>query len=290
MTARLLNVTDAEYFADPSIVPSLSQSIANVLISQSPLHAWAAHSKLGNIPRKPTDATDEGTLLHALLLGKGMEKIEVIDHDEYRTNKAKEARDNALAQGLVPIKRKDFDGIQSALVQIQANIAAAGISLEGLNEVAFEWEEPGEHGPVICRGKMDVVRPELGEIVEVKKTRNANPENLRRPFTDYGYHVQWASYVSCLEKLVPEFAGRVTFQFAFIELDPPYAVSVIEPSGAMRELGQRQWSRAVKTWERCLKTNRWPGYGGQVTRLEPLPWLMMDAMERETEGEEEKAT
>jgi len=51
----------------------------------------AAHPKLGNIPRKPTDATDEGTLLHALLFGKGMEKIEVIDHDEYRTNKPSEA-------------------------------------------------------------------------------------------------------------------------------------------------------------------------------------------------------
>jgi hypothetical protein len=278
VTAHLLTVTDAAYFADPCSVPSLSQSIANILISQSPMHAYAAHPKLGNIPRKPTDATDEGTLLHALLLGKGMEKIDIIDHDDYRTNKAKEARDNALAQGLIPIKRKDFDGIQSALTQIQANIKAAGVSLVGMNEVAFEWEESGADGPVICRGKMDVVRPELGEIIEVKKTRNANPESLRRHFTEYGYQIQHAAYVSCIKKLVPELAGRVRFQLVFIELDPPYAVTIAEPSGAMRELGQRQWDRAVRTWERCLKTNVWPGYGGQVVRLEPMPWMLSETV------------
>jgi len=278
MTARLLNITDAEYFADPCRTPSLSQSIANILISQSPLHAWAAHPKLGGIPRTPTDATDEGTLLHALLLGKGMEKIVVLDYDKYSTKKSQEDRDAVLEQGLIPIKRKEFDGIQEALDQIHANIKAAGVSLAGHNEVAFEWDEPGWNGPIICRGKMDVVRPDLGEILEVKKTRNANPENLRRHFTDYGYHVQWAAYVSCLEKLVPELAGRVTFQFVFIEIDPPYAVSVAEPSGAMRELGQRQWVRAVQTWERCLETNVWPGYGGQVARLEPMPWLMSETL------------
>ena len=275
--ARLLPPqSDLSYRTDTP-VPAFSQSIANILLDQSPLHAWAAHPMLGKIPRKPTAATDEGNLIHGLLLGKGMEKIEIINHDEYRTNAAKEARDNALAQGLIPVKRKDFDAIHGALTQIQANIAAAGISLEGECEQGFEWEETGANGPVLCRGKMDVVRPSLGEIVDVKKTVNANPQALRRHFTDYGYHVQWAAYTSALEKYKPELAGRIDFKFVFIELEPPYAVCVPQLSGAMRELGRRQWTRAVLTWERCLATGQWPGYVN-AEPLEPMPWMMTETI------------
>jgi len=81
-------------------------------------------------------------------------------------------------------------------------------------------------------------------------------------FTNYWVHLQHAAYVSCLEKLVPEISRPRDIPICIHRTRPAYAVSVIEPSGSMRELGQRQWSRAVKTWEQCLQTNRWPGYGG----------------------------
>lgn len=282
MTSKILTVTDAEYHRDPCSVPSLSQSIAHTLVTQSPLHAWAEHPRLGNLPRKSTDATDDGNLLHALLLGKGMEKIDIIDHDDYRTNKAKEARDNAIAQGLIPIKRKDFDGIQGALTQIQANIAATGISLEGEREAAFEWEEKGANGPVVCRGRMDIVRAQDGVIIDIKKTRDANPDKLRRHFTDYGYHIQHAAYTSALEKYSAyegrsDLVGRIKFQFLFVELDPPYAVCLPTLSGAMRELGERHWEKAVRVWERCLAANEWPGYV-DTAPLEPMPWLMSESI------------
>ena len=37
-----------EYLSDPCPEPSLSRSIADILMAQSPLHAWCAHPRLGN--------------------------------------------------------------------------------------------------------------------------------------------------------------------------------------------------------------------------------------------------
>lgn len=283
-TARRLPLTPEEYRDRPHGVPCLSQSTANTLLSKSPLHAWSEHPLLGNIRRPSTKDTDQGTLLHSLLLGKG-QKIEIMEHDGYHSNRAKEDRDNALAAGLLPIKRKDYDGLMNILEQIKVNVAAAGVSLEGDKEVAFEWDEMGVDGPVKCRGMMDIVRPSLGEIVDVKKARSAKPHSLRRSFTDYGYHLQHAAYTSCLEKFVPQLVGRVKFQFIFVELDPPYAVCAPPLSGAMRELGQQQWNRAVRIWERCLATGVWPGYEAQP--LEPMPWLMTEMMAQLIEDDPE---
>src|SRR5438132_1009339 len=95
MTARFLDCTQAEYFADPCEQPSLSVSIATELILRSPLHAWQIHPRLGGLRRPTTEAMENGTLIHALLLGKGENRIAVLDVKDFRTNAAKEARDAA---------------------------------------------------------------------------------------------------------------------------------------------------------------------------------------------------
>lgn len=274
MTARILTKSDAQYSAERSTVWALSQSLAHVLITQSPAHTYYQRSKPFT---RATGAMEQGTLLHSLVLGKGAEQLEILDVDAYRSNAAKEARDNAIAQGLTPIKRKDYDGLMGALSTIHANIKAAGVSLEGEREVAFEWEEEGAQGPVICRGKMDLVRPDVGEIVELKKTVCAHPRDVAKAAYNYGMDLQYVAYVSAMEKYRPEFQGRVRYQLVFIEMEPPYAVLAPPLSGAFREMGERRWGQAIKLWEQCLATNTWPGYDAAVA-LEPTSWMLAEAM------------
>ncbi len=50
-----LSVPSAVYFADPAAQPSLTQSIAKILIEKSPLHAWHEHPRLGGKPDEPDD-------------------------------------------------------------------------------------------------------------------------------------------------------------------------------------------------------------------------------------------
>lgn len=274
MTARILTRDDRQYQSERSTVWALSQSLGRVLITQSPMHALHERSKPFE---RATKGMEEGTLLHTLVLGKGAEQLEILDVDDYRKKAAQEARDNAIAQGLTPIKRKDYDGLMGALATIHANIAAAGVSLEGEREVAFEWEEEGQNGPVICRGKMDLIRADVGEIVEIKKTTSAHPRDIAKAAYNYGMDIQNAAYVSAMEGLRPELSGRVKYQLVFIEMEPPYAVLAPPISGTFREMGQRRWRRAIDLWEKCLTTNTWPGYDRDVA-LEPTSWMLAEAL------------
>jgi hypothetical protein len=271
--ARVLACSLDEYHADPCDVPSLNQSIAHTLVTRSPAHAWCEHPKLGNLPKEPTKAKDDGAVIHALLLGKGAD-VDVLDCDNFRTKAARTIRDEAIEAGRVPMLRKRYDQIVEAAGRIRANLAGFGVSLEGEHELPIEWHEPGDEGYVVCRGLLDTVRFNEGVIVDVKKIVSADARTCARHAYEYGYDVQYAAYTSGVEKLRPELAGRVDFIFVFMELEPPYAVVPCRPSGAFRELGQRRWERAVLTWERCLRDGYWPSYTESITQLDAPPWAL----------------
>src|SRR6185503_15222345 len=102
MYTGILNCSIDEYHNDPCETPSLSASIAKLLIDKSPMHAHAAHPRFGGEKYESSAAQDAGTLIHRLLLGAGKD-IETIDADDYRTNAAKAARDAAKAAGRIPV-------------------------------------------------------------------------------------------------------------------------------------------------------------------------------------------
>lgn len=276
MTARILDISPDEYHTDPT-GPTLSASAAKTLIMQSPAHCWSEHPKLGAAPRESTDAQDAGTLIHYLLLGRGP-TIDIIDADSYRTNVAKELRDESLAAGRVPVLRHKHESAERAAATLRQRIADHGIDLSaGRNEVAIEFEENGLEGPVKCRCLIDHL--ELGNalIVDVKKIVSADKGTRDRHGFIYGMDIQHASNVSAVTKLEPELLGRVDFKFLFVEVDPPYAVVPCPVSGAFAALGESRWLRAVQLWERCLARDEWPCY--EPSPLEPPGWAM--AMEEQ---------
>lgn len=286
--ARILDVGEHEYHADPCADPSLNQTIAKVLLSKSLLHGWTEHPRLGNLVNEDADddakdekdATRAGKVIHKLLLGKGAH-IEVINVDAYRTNAAREARDAAIAAGRVPIKAKQYDALAAAAETIKGNLALEGIDLddpEGLSEVAIEFHEQGEHGPVVCRCRMDKAFLSRGVIWDLKKITSADGKTCSKHVADYGYDVQWASNTRALAALRPELADRIDMLFIFMEVQPPYAVNIKRPSAVMRETGRIQWERAVLLWERAVRTNRWAGYGGGITELDPPHWHVTDVL------------
>ncbi|HLF12075.1 MAG TPA: hypothetical protein VJA26_12750 [Gammaproteobacteria bacterium] len=277
--ARILTCSEAEYFADPCSVPSLSQSIAHTLITRSPLHAWAEHPRLGNVVKRsekePTKAQIRGTVLHALLLGKGFESVRVFSYDDYRTNVAKAAKAAAIADGCTPILQPDFEEAQVAADAIRMRLAEQGCVLEGGQaEVAIEWYEEGNDGPLLCRGRLDylIVGENFAEIIDPKKIESADELACMRHADDYGHHIQGAAYVSAVEKLYPHLAGRVKFTFAFMEYDPPFAAVPRERDGLSRWVGEQQWNRAVKVWQQCMNSGEWPSY--PIAPLTVTPWTM----------------
>ena len=75
-------IPSATYHADCADTPSLSSSIAKLLLERPPYWAWAAHPKLNPEwkPAEPKAAFDIGSAAHALLLEEGA-GIEMVDAD-----------------------------------------------------------------------------------------------------------------------------------------------------------------------------------------------------------------
>ena len=279
--ARVLGVTDAEYFADPCDAPSLSQSIAQVLLNESPRHAWLRHPKLGNQPKDPTKALDEGSILHKLVLGKGAD-VFVVQEDNYKTKSAQSIRDAAIAEGKIPILAKQYVELVKAAEQLRSKCAEFGFPFTGQSEIAIEWRD-GEERNVICRGRMDHVFLDRGVIYDVKKTRNAHPNYLKRKFVELGYDIQYAAYTRAVAALHPELEGRIDFVFLFMETEAPYSVVPARPDGALREIGHSRWSRAVDLWGKCLRENHWPSYCESAVTLDAPSWVI--TQELGTDGE-----
>jgi hypothetical protein len=269
--ARVLSCSVEEYHCDPGAVPTLSQSIAHTLVTKSPAHAWATHPRLGAAPREDTDATRDGTIIHQMLLGKGAD-VEIIRFPNFKKKAAQELRDAAVEAGRVPIIESRYQELVFAADAIRTNLANCGVVLDGESEVPVEWREQGFDGDVLCRGLLDHVKLENGVVYDVKKIVSADDRTCAMHCYTYGYDIQRAAYVSAVEKLAPQFAGRVDYQILFCELEAPYAVNPFRMDLEFIRMGEQRWHRAVALWERCLREDRWPPYSTGIREISPLPF------------------
>lgn len=275
----------ATYHADPCDTPSLSSSIAKILVDQSPKHAYLAHPKLGGHHWDPTASQDTGSLIHALMLGESA-PIVVVDAKDFKTKAAQEARDEAKAAGKLPVTEPAFLKLRSVATTLLTTLSNEyGIRFFGESELAAIWEEPineddGDGEPVLCRAMFDHLIESRCIVYDLKTISSAHPDKCSRQMSEYGYDVQWAAYTSALRTIRPSFAGREDFVFLFCEVEPPYCVTPVRPSGEFRHLGEMRWARAKRTWAECLKTGKWPGYTSGIINVEPPPWAMVREMGR----------
>ena len=279
--ARILDITPAEYHADPCEVPSLSASAAKTIILKSPAHCWLEHPRLGQRSRESSDSMGDGTIIHELVLGKGS-GIVVVEANDFRTKAAQEQRDAAYAAGKTPVIAKKMEAYTYAADQIRKRITdLLQRPIPTLREVCIEWTYtldrriPGkdEKAIVLCRSMLDAVDLETGLIFDLK-TPEAGPQlNIEKKMCNMGYDIQAVAYTLAVEQLVPALAGRVTTAFAFAEIEPPYSVTIGMPSGAMRSFGESRWHRAADKWQACLSAGRaskhWPHYADRIVSLYP---------------------
>lgn len=275
---RYLDCSPAEYHKRDG----LSSSIAKIIISQSPLHAWQAHPCLGGSTADrddPTASMDRGSVIHRLVLGAGAD-YEVLKFDDFRTNKAREARDAARLAGKVPILEDKFADAAKAAAEVMRRLVDRGIKLDGASERAMEWTETAIAGPVLCRGMMDHLTGDGLVIYDLKVTESASSSSIQRSAESFGYAIQWAAYISGQSRVLQDlgrdadYRSRLRMLFIFAEPNPPYAMQILSPDGMMRELGQRRWRRAVETWSKCIADKHWPAYGDGIGEMSPPPWAL----------------
>lgn len=280
-----IHTIDAErYHADPCEHPSLTSTIARILTSSSPLHAWTAHPRL-NPAFENVEAPhfDLGTAAHGLLL-EGEANVEVCDFDSWRKKDAQDQRDAAYEAGKQPLLTHQWIElermVQAAAKQLEHIDADPVIFASGHAEQTLIWDEDG----VTCRARLDWLHDDNRAIDDYKtSSRSANPERFSRSLFDMGYDVQAAFYLRGLEKLT---GFQADWRWIVQETASPYALSVVAMTPAVLELANHKVDAAISKWRRCLATGRWPGYPTDVCYAE-LPgwaeakWLEQEAREME---------
>jgi hypothetical protein len=287
MNIGLSNGPAADYHNDQhGDHPTLSSSIANLLINRSPLHAWTAHPRL-NPNHVPVDDSkfDVGTVAHSMLL-EGTASVDVCDFENWRSNDAKAARKASYANGRTPLLAHQFDevlGMCNAVADQLAHFNADPVPLTGGKpEQTMVWQD-AQTG-VWCRARIDWLHDDLSAIDDLKTTtRSAHPEAFAKNLYSYGCDVQAAFYLRGIKAFLGEMSHPLVTQWRWIvvETSPPYGLSVIEPGPAVLELADAKVDAALKLWAECLEQDKWPGYSTKVATAELPAWEEASWLARE---------
>lgn len=267
------------YHCDPAAQPSLSASVAAILTSQSPAHARAAHPRLNPaLIREEKASFDLGTAVHQVLL-EGLDAIEIVEKDSWRTNAAKEQAAYAREQGRIPLLEKEnervVEMVAAARRQILEHEAAPPLLGDGTPEVTLVWDEGG----FTCRARLDWLRDDYAAIDDVKTTaRGGDPKVFeRRTIYDHGYDVKAAFYLRGVRAVT---GVDATFRWIVIETVAPFVLTVVTPGPDVLALGDDKVEHAIRRWKHCLTSDEWPGYTRRVARAEMPAWAETQWLER----------
>lgn len=277
----VLDITADAYHADDvAEQPALSSTIANVLLNQSPLHAFHAHPKLNPLyEQKDEGKFDRGKLVHRLLLDGNAGRVEIIEADDFRTKAAKEQRDEARAAGKIAVLAKNWEGVQDiadaiALQIRDLNVTPAPLA-DGKPEQTLVWEDEG----VTLKARLDWVTNDYAQVWDLKTTaRSANPRSWgKTTLFGYGYDVQRSLYLRGVEAV---FGVVAEWAWLVCETDPPYAVVPIALAPDAIAIADDKLDHAIRIWRDCLTTGEWPGYPKRLCYIDANPWSEANWLEQ----------
>ena len=283
----------AAYHNDPCEQPSLSQSLAKILIDRSPLHAAVAHPRLtvqetdDDEAEKYVKAKAIGDAAHKIMIGRGKD-LAVCKTDSWRSDKAKELRADAEAAGKMPILTKHLDTAHKIVFAAREQIEdheEADCFKSGAGEVALIWQE----GPIWFRCLVDWLHDDLRTVDDFKTTGMSVAEHvIAMRAADAGWHIQAAMIERGLDALDPENAGRRRYRFIAQEQDAPFALNVMVMTEHWLTMGRKQLQHAVNIWSQCIATGKWPGYAPYAVTPEFPGWKESNWLQREIAHEETK--
>jgi hypothetical protein len=280
MTAEL-------YHADPCVEPSLSASVAKILLDETPAHARLAHPKLNPQHEEDDDPKfDAGKVLHSLFL-EGDDRMAVCTALSpstgtavvaWQTKEAKQFREEARGRGLVPVLAHQHNALRRGLATLRKRTYELDDKpapfTAGKPEQTLVWQE--DNG-IWCRARLDWLHDDYTVIDDLKIVASANPGSAPGQFgrnvENLGHYIQEAFYRRGLKTLT---GSDATFRFIGFELDGP-GIACTSLSAAYRAIGESAVSRAIALWGDCLSRNDWPGYPRWRVEIEPPAWMVAQA-------------
>lgn len=274
ITPGIYNMPEEEYHADPCPEPSLSRSTIRDLLYKSSAHIYHGSKRLNPLYEETAieNKFNLGTAAHALLL-EGEDIVEICDFDSWRTDKAKNQRDEAHTNGKIPMLPPDYEKTLAMAAVAKEQIARCKElkvkSLEeGKSEQTYIWKEDD----IWMRTRTDWISNDGNLILDYKTTGMlAAPEKFAGHAISMGYDIQRALYprgVEAITGILPEMV------FIVQEDKPPYLCSFISLDPAFIEMGNQKVDYGKFIWKQCLAENKWPGYPNQVCTIDMPGYAM----------------
>ncbi len=245
---------------------AVSSSLIRNIVQQCPLAAL--HRSVFN-PNRPkeeiTSAQLLGSAAHALLLEGNADQIVVVETENWRTNAAKEIRDNAIAEGKIPLLPGGMH-IAKAMARMAREFVE---SLKDTDTAVWRAFQPGggdpevtivwQDGETLCKIRPDLLSKGRETTVHYKTTASlAEPEYWgRTQYIRMFYYGVAAFYAYGIENA---FGVQSSQYFLVQEQNPPYLCSLIGLDDNAYKTGMEKIRIAMDAWERCAKEGMWYGY------------------------------
>lgn len=278
----IFSLSMEEYHRDPIKHPSLSASIAQLVLTRTPRHAWMAHPRLNPNFRPDTSRDfDIGNVAHTLLLGDGRNLV-VLDFDSWRTNASKEAREQAYRDGQLPILRHQYnrvvDLVDAAKMQLANHREASRAFLGGQPEQTLVWADGFD---TWFRARLDYMPDADSFFWDLKTTdRSADPASwIRSTLFSMQYDVQAAFYLRGIREVLKR--PNPQFGFIVVETEPPYGLSAIALPQSVIDHADAKVEYAVSLWRKCLRTGDWPLYPPLIHWADSPAWEVTQWAERQ---------
>ena len=282
----LFDLSAEDYHADNFLpTPSLSHSILKLIIQRSPRHAKHAHPRLTKQePREYSSVMEFGSAVHKLLLGKGADIVEITArHDakhktkageivtDYKTDAAKEERDEIRAAGKIPMLPCDMPALlqcaKEAEEQIRAHPDLQGFFGPGRSEVVVACKIDG----VWCRIMIDRLS-DTGQMYDLKSTGlAAAPWSWERRLQQE-YATQDAFYRRVLQGVGFQYVPPMIF--IPFEQDAPFCLSTLVADSTLQFWAEQEIERGIDTWKDCMASGIWPGYPAVTYHVSATGWML----------------
>lgn len=245
--------------------PGVSRSQLWTLYCKSPAHLVGGE-------KEDTQALVFGRAVDdALLMPETFEKTYVRGPEDRRGGRWTNAQANATNTGQTLLTEGDYDACRVIRDAVHANSYLNRIIVSSHSQTGTSAYWIDAISGELCKARADLLRRDIGLILDLKTAREADPKHFANAVANYGYHVQEAYYSDgynyASAKL--DIGG---FVFLAIEKEPPYAFGVYElMPGAVAE-GRAIYRKALDTYAKCKRENYWPGYPEEVTPLDLPRW------------------
>jgi PDDEXK-like domain of unknown function (DUF3799) len=259
-TGVYAGISNAEYHANPA----LGSTSLKTLATKTPAHYQhdLTHPKF-------SDAFTLGTAAHSLILEDDTSGIAVIAADNWLTKDAKAAKAAALAAGKQPLLIKEAAQVSAMQDAVMDHPVARDLFTGHKAEQSVFWDEDG----LTLKCRPDAWQP--GLLIDLKTTRDANPNEFGKTAHEFGYHQSAAHYIDGVKAATGE---ELPFHFVLVEKTAPYLVSVVELDIEAVNIGRQLNDRAKRIYRECVESGTWPGY--PTTDLISLPmWAIYQTEE-----------